>query len=429
MTAQILMPQLGETVAEGKIVTWFKQVGEQVKAGDKLFEVETDKVTVEVEATEPGTLSEIRVSKDVTAKVGSVVAVLDGSVPSALRPRVTQTLPEQPALAPQRSAFAEVATPLVDFGRAKSANGVRLSPLVRRLASEKGIDLSAIAEAAAHQEIRRVSRSEMDKLSGLLAAQAKPMLAQAPPVPDGPALPGEILTLNSIRQRTAERLSENWRTIPHVFQAVEVDFTSIVAARASAQERFRSETGASLTYLPFIANAVCMALAAFPQVNARFDGRTLAISRAIHLGIAVDLDHNGLVVPVVRNAGDLTTLGLAKAIGQIIAKARSGKLGADDLAGGTYSISNNGAFGTLFTSPIINAPQVAILSVDAIRKRPAIIETDEGDFVAPRMMGLVGQSFDHRAFDGAYSAAFLSKLKFIIETRDWNEDITTARTS
>ena len=155
----------------------------------------------------------------------------------------------------------------------------------------------------------------------------------------------------------------------------------------------------------------------------------LSLSRDVHLGIAVDLNHNGLVVPVIRNSSDLTTLGLAKAIARMVDKARSGKLGADDLSGGTYSISNNGAFGTLFTAPIINAPQVAILSVDAIRKRAAVIETAEGDFIAPRLIGMLGQSFDHRAFDGAYSAAFLSKLKSIIETRNWAEDLTSGSSS
>ena len=153
--------------------------------------------------------------------------------------------------------------------------------------------------------------------------------------------------------------------------------------------------------------------------------KALTLSRDVNLGIAVDLDHNGLVVPVVRDAGDLTLIGLAKAIRRQIDKARAGKLSPDDLSGGTYSISNNGAFGTTFTAPIINAPQVGILSTDAIRLKPAVVSTPEGDFVAPRMIGMVGQSFDHRAFDGAYSAAFLSRLKQILETRDWAEEISS----
>ena len=167
------------------------------------------------------------------------------------------------------------------------------------------------------------------------------------------------------------------------------------------------------------ARAACLALTEFPNINARFDGRALFLSRDINLGIAVDLSHKGLVVPVVKNAGDLTVEGLAKAFGRLIEKARAGKLTADEVSGGTYSITNNGAFGTMFTTPIINAPQVAILSTDAIRKKPAVITTELGDAIVPRLIGMVGQSFDHRAFDGAYAAAFLSKLKETIETKKW----------
>ncbi len=429
MSSDIIMPQLGETVAEGKILTWFKRLGDSVKAGDRLFEVETDKVTVEVEAISNGTLSEIRVGDGVTAKVGTVVAVLGGEAAKPAASQLSQVAPAKVAAAHMRSAYEEVATPLGNFGKAKSANGVRLSPLARRLAAEKGIEPQALAEAAACQDIRRIDRQQIDKLLTSVLAGGMPMRIVPPVVPQQPVLSGEIVTLNTIRQRTADRLAENWRTIPHVFQAVEVDFTHVEEARAAAKERFKAETGVSLTYLPFIARAVCMAMAAFPQVNARFDGKALNVSRDIHLGFAVDLNHNGVVVPVVRDASDLTTLGLAKAIARVADKARSGKLSADDLSGGTYSISNNGAFGTLFTTPIINAPQVAILSVDAIRKRPAVVATAEGDFVSARLMGILGQSFDHRAFDGAYSAAFLSKLKSIIETRDWAEDISTGRPS
>lgn len=189
--------------------------------------------------------------------------------------------------------------------------------------------------------------------------------------------------------------------------------------RAQHKERFKKETGHSLTYLPFIARACCIALQAYPHINARFEGNALKLSRDINLGIAVDLNHNGLVVPVISATQDFTLQGLAKAINRQVEKARAGKLTPADLAGGTYSITNNGAFGTSFTTPIINGPQVAILSSDAIRKRPAVITTAEGDFVAPRLMGTLGQSFDHRAFDGAYAAAFLSKLKDTIENKKW----------
>ena len=228
-----------------------------------------------------------------------------------------------------------------------------------------------------------------------------------------------------MRRKTGERLAESWRTIPHVFQASRSTSPRSIACESTHKERIQKAHGFSLTYLPFVARATCLAIRAFPQINARFDGNALTLSQDVNLGIAVDLDHNGLVVPVVRDSGDLTVIGLAKAIRRQIDKARAGKLSPDDLSGGTYSISNNGAFGTSFTTPIINAPQVGILSIDAIRLKPAVVSTPEGDFVAPRMIGIVGQSFDHRAFDGAYSAAFLSRLKQILETRDWAEEISS----
>jgi pyruvate/2-oxoglutarate dehydrogenase complex dihydrolipoamide acyltransferase (E2) component len=237
-------------------------------------------------------------------------------------------------------------------------------------------------------------------------------------------LSGQTITLNAVRLKTADRLAENWRTIPHVFQVIEVDFTVIDRVRGEHKRAFQEAHGFSLTYLPFIARATCLAIQSFPQVNARFDGKSLSLSPTVSLGVAVDLSHNGLVVPVVRNAEDLTVAGLAKGMRRLIDKARTGKLGPDDLSGGTYSISNNGAFGTTFTAPIINAPQVAILSTDAIQLKPAVVSTPEGAFVAPRMMGMVGQSFDHRAFDGAYSAAFLSRLKQLLETRNWEDEFT-----
>jgi pyruvate/2-oxoglutarate dehydrogenase complex dihydrolipoamide acyltransferase (E2) component len=228
--------------------------------------------------------------------------------------------------------------------------------------------------------------------------------------------------LNTIRQRTGQRLSESWRTAPHVFQAIEIDFAAVEAVRTRHKDRFKERIGTSLTYLPFIARAVCLAIRDFPQVNARFDGDRLLVHRDINLGIAVDLSHNGLVVPVVHRASALSFEDLARAIARQIQKARAGTMTPDDMSGGTYTITNNGSYGTLFTAPIINLPQVAILSTDAIRKRPAVVETPQGDFIAVRPMGIVAQSFDHRAFDGAYSAAFLSCLKDVIERRDWQKE-------
>jgi pyruvate/2-oxoglutarate dehydrogenase complex dihydrolipoamide acyltransferase (E2) component len=412
MANTIIMPQLGETVAEGKILTWFKAVGDDVKIGERLFEVETDKVTVEVEAIVAGKLTEIRTGNGATAKVGVTVAVLDGESHAPVPKLAEKQMPAAP-LQNALNAFEEVATPTTHYGNALGPDGLRITPLARRLISERGLDVNEIARAAVARGLRKIE--EIDVLSFTPAAQ----VAAAPVAAASPGLSGDVITLNTIRLRTGEKLAENWRTIPHVFQAIDVDFTEIEAVRSRHKDRFKVQTGYSLTYLPFIARACCIALQAFPQVNARFDGKSLMLSKDINLGIAVDLNHKGLVVPVMHAAQDFTLQGLAKALGRQIEKARTNKLTPADFAGGTYSITNNGAFGTSFTSPIINAPQVAILSSDAIRKKPAVITTAEGDFIAARLMGTLGQSFDHRAFDGAYAAAFLSKLKETLETKKW----------
>jgi pyruvate/2-oxoglutarate dehydrogenase complex dihydrolipoamide acyltransferase (E2) component len=424
MTDTVIMPQLGETVAEGKILNWFKAVGDDVKEGDNLFEVETDKVTLEVQSIVAGRLTQIRVGAGVVAKVGDVVAIIGGAAASAASEPVQTSAVRRAA--PERSPFEEVSTPIENFGPAKGPDGVRTTPLARRLIAQNGLDIGKLAAGARQRGENRIDertvRAAMAS-QGATSAAANPASSALPVESRAPVQDGEIFPLNAIRLKTADRLAENWRTIPHVFQAIDVDFTALDRVRRQRKEAFRKAQGFSLTYLPFIARATCLAIQAFPRINARFADRSLIVSRDVNLGIAVDLSHNGLVVPVVRNAGDLTLIGLAKAMNRQIERARTGKLSPDDLSGGTYSISNNGAFGTTFTAPIINAPQVAILSADAIKLKPAVISTPEGDFLAPRMMGMVGQSFDHRAFDGAYSAAFLSDLKRILEERNWGEEL------
>jgi len=407
MTNAVIMPQLGETVTEGKILQWFKSVGDEIKEGDNLFEVETDKVTLEVQSILSGRLNEIRVRDGVVAKVGDIVALV-GGVAAAPPPAPTPVAAKMLA----RSPFEEVSTPLDKFGPAKGAEGVRATPLARRMAAQNGLSLEVAAA-----EAKRRGSDKIEERDVRAALEARPTT----PAPSPPQ--GDVVKLNAMRLRTGERLAENWRTIPHVFQAIEVDFTALDLVRQKHRAAFKQTHGFALTFLPFIARAACLAIQAFPYINARFTGDALALSRDINLGIAVDLSHNGLIVPVVRSAGDLTLVGLAKAMNRQIEKARSGKLAPDDLSGGTYSISNNGAFGTTFTAPIINAPQVAILSTDAIKLKPAVVSTPQGDFLAARLIGMVGQSFDHRAFDGAYSAAFLAALKRILEDRVWSDEL------
>jgi len=451
----VVMPQLGETVTEGKVSAWLKSPGDRVEAGESLFEIETDKVTMEVQALASGVLSEIRIKSGEVAPVGAVVAVIGAAATGIARTGAPDDAPGKAPSSPSRlveegreggkvtprqngatfklSPFAETNTPTQNFGKASGLLGLKVTPLARRLIAQKGINVSSVAERLKAKGAWRIGRAEVEALLGDGALHASPLPVPLPRgregIAPGLARKGQSGTISSyiaftnIRRQTAERLAESWRTIPHAFQAVEVDFTAVDAVRSPKKVEFATRHGISLTYLPFVARAVCLALEAFPQVNARLEGDGLAIQRDINLGIAVDLAHKGLVVPVVRRADELSLTGLAKAIARQVEKARAGKLVLEDFSDGTYTISNNGSFGTLLTAPIVNPPQVAILSIDAVRKKPVATEGVNGDSIAIRPIGVVGQSFDHRAFDGAYSAAFLAEVKNILETRDWAPDL------
>ncbi len=437
----ILMPQLGETVAEGTISKWFKSAGDKVTTGEPLFEVETDKATMEVEATSSGKLSEIFVKEGQTTAVGTRVARIGngGSVSNAHQsPAVAVTRQVnlnlyQPASEPASGhldPFNEVKTPVIHFGRAELSDGMKITPVARRLLQQNGLDALALGNFVRAQGANRISKKEVLAVlsgeiplakTGMAHLQAHPVQQERPAflnVVPGPA--DTVMELNRYRKLTAERLAVCWQTIPHVYQAVEINFRSVEEVRDRYKTSFKDRHDISLTYLPFIIRATSIALQEFPQVNAKFDGEKLIVCKDINIGIAVDLDHKGLVVPVLHHADEMSVSGIARALHRLAQKARDEKLPPADFEGGTYTISNNGSFGTLFTTPIINAPQVAILSTDAIRKRPTVIRTDEGDKVVPELVGTIGQCFDHRAFDGAYSARFLNHLKEVVETRDWS---------
>ena len=320
MGADIIMPQLGETVAEGKIVSWFKKVGDTVNAGDRLFEVETDKVTIDVEAIDVGTLSEIRVGDGATAPVGAVVAVLGGA--AAAKTPVASSVEAAHAVknaapAANLSVLEEVRTARGLFGKAMQ-DGIRITPLARRVASEQGIDLKSIVADGRKNGLDRISEKDVRSyLAQQPVARATPQpqsaVVQAPAISLSIGPRDEIIAFSTIRQRTADRLAENWRTIPHVFQALEVDFTAIDTVRKARKDSFKAEHGLSLTFLPFITRAVSIVLKEFPDINARTDGTRLVRGKDVNIGIAIDLDHKGLVVPVLKHADELT-VGYATAV-------------------------------------------------------------------------------------------------------------------
>jgi len=422
----VVMPQLGETVAEGTVTKWYKKVGDTVKADDVLFDVETDKVSTEIPAQANGVLTEILIVEGVTAKVGAKLAVIRESGP-APRPATGAALAPTAAPITVAGAATPDRPPRTEFRepvRSAGQPGIpgRLSPVVSRLLGEHGLNASDIRGTGRDGRVTRE-----DVLAHIAQrGGAQPAARTEDPAPYVTAGAGtEIVPLNNVRKRTAEHVAKSWATVPHVLQVVEVDFSGVEQARRAAGAQWKSREGYSLTYLPFIAWAVVRALGKYPRLNATFGGDHLVQHRRVNLGIAVDLNLDGLLVPVVKDAAARPLADFARAINDIAQRARGGKLKPDDMTEGTYTISNNGAYGTLITAPIINPPQVAILSTDGVRKRAVVLESAQGDTIAVRPVGMLAQTFDHRAVDGSYSAAFLNEVKTIIETRDWTKELET----
>ena len=402
----VVMPQLGETVAEGTIMVWHKKVGERVEAEDLLFEVGTDKVETEIPAAVSGVLAEILVAEGETVDVGTRLAVID-----------TDNLTTEKSPQESKKFKAEISksvTPTsVGHAQNRLPRGKSLSPVVRKLLDEHRLDASEIKGTGEDGRITRrdvLSHIEINGESGIKTIQAV----------EGT----QVIPFSRHRKVTAEHMVRSKSTSPHVLQAVEVDFQRVDEARDARQVEWQKKEGFVLTYLAFIAKAVCQAMTDFPYLNAHVDGDSLVVHEAVHLGIAVDLNFEGLVTPVIRDANSMTTTELAREIYSLAERAREKKLRPDDFNGATYTLSNSGSFGTLITAPIISQPQVAILSVDGVTKKAVDIASNGVDKIDIRPIGILAQSFDHRAVDGAYSGAFLKKVKEIIEFQDWLAQVT-----
>jgi pyruvate dehydrogenase E2 component (dihydrolipoamide acetyltransferase) len=444
----VLMPQLGETVAEGTIAAWHKKVGDTVEKDEIILDVETDKAATEVPAPEAGVITAINVEEGQTVDVGVILAVING--PDAaeegdshddVQPTNATAEREESSAQGQSSvttagAVSEASEPTLRQAAmetsqvAGSGERLRLSPVVRRLIAEHQLDPHQITGTGRDGRITRndvLAFAATQKSAAAVAPAVSSAASPPPAVASRPAATqysdGERVPFDRIRRLTAEHMVRSKATSPHVLQSMEVDFSGVDRVRRPARESWRAANGFSLTYLPFIARATCLAIREFPRINASVDGESLVIHRSINLSFAVALGLEGLVAPVIRDAGDLTVSGLAKRIADVSGRARDNALTADDLAGGTYTLTNNGSFGTLMTAPIINQPQVAILSVDAIKKRPVVIESSLGDTIGIRPIGILSQSFDHRAIDGGYSGAFLDKIRTLLEQHDWSTEI------
>lgn len=407
----ILMPQLGETVAEGTIAVWHKRPGDRVKADEILIDVETDKVATEIPSPADGVLTEILVGEGETVEVGTLLAVITAEGEEPAESKVGTGQAEETTA--QVTAAATVAP---RAARSSISSDTPLSPAVRRLLSEHNLQPSMIAGSGRDGRIKRSDVLQFLELqaTGTVGDHAVAAVAGAD---------ADFIPFNRLRRVTAEHMVRSKATSPHVLQAVEVDFSKIARIREEQAAGWKTQHGFSLTYLPFIARAVCRAIRDYPHVNASVEDGGLRIHADINLAIAVDLAHEGLVAPVIKKADEMKVAALAERINSMAARARDGKITNDDLGGGTYTISNSGSFGTLITAPIINQPQVAILSSDGIKKRPVVVSGPDGDTIAIHPVGILAQSFDHRAIDGAYSAAFLRRIQAIIEETDWEKEI------
>lgn len=464
----VTMPQLGETVTEGTITKWMKKVGDSVALDEILFEVSTDKVDSEVPSPAAGVISEIVVQEGDEAQVGAVLAkISDGDAAPAPAPVAETPAPApEPAPAPVVEEAPTFAPPVAETpapvpapapapapAAPTSTEGVLLSPLVRKMITENGLDASTISGTGVGGRITKADVESAISSKGLSSAPAAPApSAPAPapvvetpapaptPAPAAPSAPAPsapapapapvvsgqdiVIPFDNLRRRTAEHMIRSKQVSAHVYTSVEVDFENVELARKSEGKAFKEKEGFSLTYLPFIVRALSEALPEFPNVNASIDGDNLVVHPDFHVGIAVDLNFKGLLVPAVRNAEGKRLRLIAQEIRDLAVRAKNKQLRPDEVIGSTFTISNPGPMGTFMTMPIINQPQVAILATDGIAKKPVVVQDSTGaDLIAIHHVGILTLGWDHRAFDGGYAAAFLARVKEILQTRDWAAEV------
>ncbi|HMQ03063.1 MAG TPA: 2-oxoglutarate dehydrogenase, E2 component, dihydrolipoamide succinyltransferase [Pyrinomonadaceae bacterium] len=440
--AEVVMPQMGESITEGTVSKWLKAVGESVDKDEPLLEISTDKVDAEVPSPAAGKLLEIKVNEGETVEIGSVLALVgaEGSAVSSARPEPARSV-EKEAAAPPAAMPEPVAK---TAAAAAGTNGdssidelrrTRSSPLVRRIAEEHGIDITRISGSGISG---RVTKSDImsfietgaalrpeDLLVGRSGSAAAPAPASAgssakAPVVSAPSAGDKVEKMSVMRKKIAEHMTMSKQTSAHVTSVYEIDMTGVAKFREANKAGFQSRYGTKLTYMPFIFQAVTNALRKFPIVNAQVSGENIVYKGDINLGMAVALDW-GLIVPVIKRADRLSLSGLALAANDLADRARAKKLNPDEVAEGTFTITNPGVFGGLYGTPIINQPQVAILCVGAIEKRPRVLTTPDGDdYIAIRTMAYFALTYDHRIVDGADAERFLAFMKEYLEKGEFS---------
>jgi 2-oxoglutarate dehydrogenase E2 component (dihydrolipoamide succinyltransferase) len=442
MAVDVIMPQMGESIFEGTITKWLKKPGDKIERDEPLFEISTDKVDAEIPSPSAGVLKEIKVSEGQTVPIQTVVALIDAagapSQPAAAAPPAAKPTPVTSAPASLKSAPAPAAVPAPaktpapiatpspsQPSRQNGGDKIRSSPLVRRIARENNIDLTQVSGTSAGGRVSK--RDILAVAEGGATASAAPATApsSAPPRPTVEVgVPRErmyfghyeVQPMSAMRQKIAEHMVLSKRVSPHVYSVEEADVTGIATLRAKSKEKFEKESGTKLTFMPFFIRAAVEALRAFPTVNSSVDGTNIVLHKECNIGIAVALDW-GLIVPVIKNAEEKNFFGLARAVTDLAERARSKKLKPEEVTESTFSITNPGVFGGLFGLPVINQPNVAILGLGTIEKRPVVID----DAIAIRSMVYLTLSYDHRAVDGAVAHQFMGHVKHTLQ--DWTESI------
>ena len=468
MSTEVVMPQMGESIAEGTITRWLKKVGERVERDEPLFEISTDKVDAEIPSPVAGTLQEVRFKEGETVEINTVVALIgDGAAAPTEAPATTseatpaaapqapasqaavsapappppptapqpQSQPQQsqpPPPPPAQSSTPAAAPPSEALSRAEQTaeelRRTRSSPLVRKIAAEHDIDITRLEGTGTSGRVTKndilsfieqggsTTSAPAAAAAAAVAADARPSAppAQAPPAVQ-PGTNDRVEPMSVMRRKIAEHMTMSQRTSAHVATVYEIDMTRVHRLRERNKAAFQQSAGTKLSYMPFIFQAVTQAIRQFPIFNSQASGDQIIYKRDINLGMAVALDW-GLIVPVIKRADELSIAGLARAANDLAERARAKQLKPNEVAGGTFTITNPGVYGGLFGTPIINQPQVAILGVGTIEKRTKVITTEEGDdVIAIRHMAYFALSFDHRIIDGADAERFLSRVKEILE--------------
>ena len=428
MSQIVTMPQLGETVTEGTVLRWLVQVGDDVKEDDPILEISTDKVDTEVPSPFTGQVTSLLVEEGETVEVGASLLELDGDSSSSSISEKTSNEIEtvtEPIKEVEEVKVEEVKVEDVKPSPVAKSTNLKLSPVVRKLASENNIDLEQVNGTGSGGRITRkdiesfiTSESKPVQKQKEVPAQQKDKQVQAAKTSSD--------EISRLRKRIAENMVMSKQTSAHVMTTVEVDYENVEILRSKHKKLFKEENGFSLTYLPFISLATIYALREYPVVNSSFDldKDTHSFHSDINLGIAVDLNQEGLLVGTIREADSFSLKGLARKISDTSEKLREGSYDLDDVSGSTFTISNNGSFNSFLTSPIINQPNVAILSTESVKKRPVVIEAQDGtDSIAIRHTGILSLTWDHRAFDGSVALLFLNSIREKLENSDWSQEL------